>query len=338
MAGIFKWLAKEGLDTVNHHEPIDKMDLAKLKSTNVIGLDNPLSLQRLVWLGIALHFGRRAREGYREMTKEFFVIKTDSDGRRYMQQAFREKTKNHQGDKLNNSYMAQGRLYEQPGDDLCPLRAYVKYVSLLNTDVDCLWQRPNKLFNEGGRWYHKQVLGRHTLGNFLKNMCKDAGITNVYTNLYTRVTTSVLLNEAGFGENDIVHITGHKNTSSLSNYINKASTNKKRKMADTISNALCDGPSTSTSDMCNTLGYPGPSKHSVSPIAEPGQVNAPESSTRYFGHPVPNASATQVHASSSPTVINFELDNCEELTESELNNYPEVIENKENNDDKDIHQ
>ena len=319
MEGMFKWLAKEGLDTVNHHEPIDAMDIAKLKATGVIGMDNPVSLQRLVWLGVALNFGRRASEGYRDMTKTFFVIKTDADGRRYMQQSFCEKTKKHQADKPSNSYMAQGRLYEQPSDQFCTLRAYVKYLSLLNADVDFLWQRPNKLFNEGGRWYHKQVIGRHMLGSFLKNMCKDAGITTVYTNHCTRVTTCVLLNEAGFGENDITHITGHKSTSSLRSYINKASNAKKRKMADTISNVFNDIPSASTSGMRSTIGHPGPALPTVGPSY------LPETAT-----PAPDTTAS-VNAPESPTILNFDLDNCEELTEADVNTYLESEENKENN-------
>ena len=128
MVGVFKWLAKQGLDNVTHHEPIDQNDIDKLKATGVIGTDNPLSLQRLVWLGVALHFGRRARENYRDMNMIFFIIKTDSDGRRYLQQAFCEKTKNHQADKASNSYKPQGRIYEQPGDSYCILRSYKLYI------------------------------------------------------------------------------------------------------------------------------------------------------------------------------------------------------------------
>ena len=48
MCGVFKWLAKQGLDTVQHHDLIEKQDIDKMKATNVIGTDNPVSLQRLV--------------------------------------------------------------------------------------------------------------------------------------------------------------------------------------------------------------------------------------------------------------------------------------------------
>ena len=102
------------------------------------------------------------------------------------------------------------------------------------------------------------------------------------------MTTSVLLNEAGFGENDIIHVTGHKSTASLSSYINKASNVKKRKMADTISNVLFDSPSTSTSGMLTMkLAHP------VSPIV---------------GHPTTTA-PEQVNALDTSDIIHFNIHN-----------------------------
>ena len=85
----------------------------------------------------------------------------------------------------------------------------------------------NVNFKKTGNWYHRQPLGKNILGNFLPLMCKAAGIKTKYTNHFTRVTTSTLLNEAGFGENDIIKVTGYKSTTTLSNYPNKASRAKK---------------------------------------------------------------------------------------------------------------
>ena len=73
-SGIFKWISRQGLDVVSHHEPIDPKDIQKFKDSGIIGTNEPLALQRLNWLNIAIHFGRRGRESYREMTKSTFVI------------------------------------------------------------------------------------------------------------------------------------------------------------------------------------------------------------------------------------------------------------------------
>ena len=57
MAGINKLLSRQGLDVVKHHDLIEAQDIEKLQATRIISRDNPVALQRLVWLSIALHFG-----------------------------------------------------------------------------------------------------------------------------------------------------------------------------------------------------------------------------------------------------------------------------------------
>ena len=74
MSGIFKCLARQGLDVTKHHEALEKADLIKLKSTGVIGTHNPWALQYLVWLNLAIHFGRRAQENYRAMHLNTFKV------------------------------------------------------------------------------------------------------------------------------------------------------------------------------------------------------------------------------------------------------------------------
>ena len=83
-------------------------------------------------------------------------------------------------------------------------------------------------------------------------------------------------------------------------------------MSDTISNVFSEGPSKSTSDMSIRLVHPGPLSPTVgAPVTATTQVNAPDTST----------------------IINFNLDNCEELTDTDMNQYLDVQENKENNKD-----
>ena len=239
LEGIFKKLSREGKDRVKHHQPIEGAELEKLRTTGTIGTNNPLALLRFVWLNIALHFARRGREGYRYMTKTTFIVGVDGEGRRFIEHTFCEKTKNHQGVRANDSYRPQGRLYEVEGDDFCPVRAFELYLSLLNVDLDCLWQKPNPRFLDSGNWYIKLPMGHNTLGKMMSSMCKDAQLTNTYTNHCTRVTTSVILNDQGFNETDIVKVTGHKSTSSLKSYNNRATTSQKRQMSDAINKQMC---------------------------------------------------------------------------------------------------
>ena len=240
LTGIFKMLSREGLDNVRHHNPIEQGDLDKLKTTRTIGIHSPVALQRLVWLNIAMHFARRGREGYRNMSRDSYRVSVDGDGRKYIEHTFCEKTKNHQGAKATDSYMPQGRIYEIEGDDHCPVRAYELYLSLLNPELDALWQKPNCNWLKTGIWYVKHPVGVNTLSSIMKSMCKEAQLTNIYTNHCTRVTASVILNEDGFNETDIIKVTGHKSTNSLKNYNHRATTSKKREMSDAINKKICN--------------------------------------------------------------------------------------------------
>ena len=81
-------------------------------------------------------------------------------------------------------------------------------------------------------------MGKNALGSMMKRMCEDANLPNIYTNHCTRVTASVMLNEEGFNETDIIKITGHKSTTSLKSYNHRATTSKKREMSEAISKQM----------------------------------------------------------------------------------------------------
>ena len=49
----------------------------------------------LFWFSSCFHFARRGREGWRELTKQSFEIKTDDTGARYVTEKLTEQTKNY---------------------------------------------------------------------------------------------------------------------------------------------------------------------------------------------------------------------------------------------------
>ena len=73
----------------------------------------------------------------------------------------------------------------------------------------------------------------------MKNMCKDAELSQTYTNHCTRATASKLLSDAAFDRSDIIKITGHRDTRSLDTYIGAASSSKKRALSSTLSSITC---------------------------------------------------------------------------------------------------
>ena len=67
--------------------------------------NDPVRLQEYVWFSICLvYFGRRGREGCREMTKDMFELRSDGSGREYVTCVLTEKTKNFQCHKQTDHY------------------------------------------------------------------------------------------------------------------------------------------------------------------------------------------------------------------------------------------
>ena len=86
--------------------------MGKLYGTGVLSDNNPVGLQRKVFVELMLQFGRRGREGLRTMRKDTFAVKRDGSGRRYITVVFNELTKNHQNDSKHDSVEDQ-LMFEQ---------------------------------------------------------------------------------------------------------------------------------------------------------------------------------------------------------------------------------
>ena len=90
------------------------------------------------------------------MAKDTFVEGVDDLGHKFIEYASYEKQKKHPGDLNAVSYRPEARIYARPGDRLCPVGAFTKYVSLLHPHSDDLWQRPSTTNwqQEGRSWYY----------------------------------------------------------------------------------------------------------------------------------------------------------------------------------------
>ena len=158
--GSLKELKRQGMDTTKHKQAINAEDMEKLYDTGVLSDDNPVALQRKVFVELMLQFGRRGREGLRTMRKDTFAIKRDGSGRRYITVVFNELTKNHQNDPKHDSEEDQ-LMFEQ--DSRCPVASFEKYMAKLNPARDDFWQRPSPSFKKTGVWYENKPIGVNTL-------------------------------------------------------------------------------------------------------------------------------------------------------------------------------
>ena len=91
--GVVKTLRRQGQDKSQHHGSIDPDDLATIKAS--LDPSTPGGLVMKVWFDVQLHFGRRGKEGNRQLTPQSFVVLTDENGQKYVTMTFNEETKNH---------------------------------------------------------------------------------------------------------------------------------------------------------------------------------------------------------------------------------------------------
>ena len=123
-------------------------------------------LVEFIWFSLCFHFARRGREGWRELTRQSFEIKTDDTGARYITEKLTEQTKNYQGGaKQSEQSYSDVRMYET-STALDPVAAFEFYLSKTHPDCKALFQTPNKAttkninFASTRHWYRNEPMGK----------------------------------------------------------------------------------------------------------------------------------------------------------------------------------
>jgi hypothetical protein len=237
---VCKQLKREGNASVTHYPPITTEDVKVLYSGNhnTFNIDTPVGLQQKVWFEMMFYLCRRGRENQRGMTKQTFKISTDGQGKNYVYQAIDELDKNHSYSDKPDDTVGEARMYEQPGNEACPVASFSKYLAKLSSKQENLWQRPRDFFEGDDDWYHVNMpLGKNALGNMMKRISVSAQLSKMYTNHSIRATHVTILDEAGFEARHIMRTTGHKSESSIRSYSSRLSDGKKRDISSTLARA-----------------------------------------------------------------------------------------------------
>jgi hypothetical protein len=186
-----------------------------------------------------MQFGRRGKEGLKELKQDSIVIKKDGKGREYATIAYNELDKTHQ---INNPKESEKKqiLYSQDNPDLCPIESLKKYKSKLNGKCPSFFQRPRQLGlldpEKESVWYENKCLGIHKIESMMKAISQEAELSQIYTNHCLRATTSTILAHAGVDTRNICSVTGHKNHQSLESYIREPTLNQRKEMCDILHN------------------------------------------------------------------------------------------------------
>ena len=80
-----------------------------------------------------------------------------------------------------------------------PLKVYHLYTSKLNPKRDSLWQKPQrKVLKSDAMWYGNQVIGKDTLEQSIKELSKNAELSQKNTNHCMKATIVTNLDKAGW--------------------------------------------------------------------------------------------------------------------------------------------
>ena len=240
--GMLRKIKLNGKDITTHKAAISDEDWQKLSESDVLTTSTPQGLQKKVFMDIMLHFGRRGREGLCELRKDSFVIIEDENGTKYIEPAYNEMEKTKQGVDAREEGK-QCVMTAAPGDSTCPIASFEKLISLLNPNCPYLFTRPKSQYTEHGPWYTCQKMGKNMIGNMMKRISEEAGLSQLYTNHCLRASTATILARSGLQDREIVKVTGHKNTDSVKHYVNAPTIGKQKAVSSLLHKKI---PSTAT--------------------------------------------------------------------------------------------
>ena len=214
--GLIRTLKQQGIDRTVHKSALTQADFKKLYSCGLLDTNNPVTLQNKVFVEINMHFCRRGREGLRELNKDSFVKKSDSNGRTYIILRFNQLEKNHQGfDERDNQ--EEPKMYVQ-GSDQCPVKKFDLYVSKLHPECRAFFQRPAEKFNGKETWFANCPVGKNPLAEKMKKLPNKAGLSRVYTNHCLWASSIAFLDISGIQAKDICSMSRHRSTDGILPY------------------------------------------------------------------------------------------------------------------------
>ena len=233
---VLKNMKAVGKGDTTHYAEIGPEDLQKLH--NGFNVNDPTGIQELIWFNIVFFLIRRGRENIRSMNKNSFSISKYASGLRYIYQTTGESDKNHHINDGAFETNGEGRIYETNGEK-CPVKSFIKYISVLNPNLEALWQRPRSKINICDRiWYCNVPLGEKHLGSMFPMLSSKYQLSQRYTNHSLRVTSLQVLEDGNIESRHIMRVSGHKNAESNSNYARRLSSFRKRKISSILANSV----------------------------------------------------------------------------------------------------
>lgn len=177
--------------------PLSVDDRDKLLTSDATAVIHPVALQRKVWLDLVLHFGLKGNQAMWLLTKDSFLLQTDSHGLRYYSLDYDAEIGKAATYTQMRDWHWTSRMYEVPQSPYCPVSSMNWYLSKLCESESQLFQRPLDMV---GMWsmmkaWYQRPLGLQAITRMMSDISRDASLSCVYTNTSIKSTINELLAE-----------------------------------------------------------------------------------------------------------------------------------------------
>ena len=200
-------------------EVFTKEDENKLWESNVLGIENPKALLRAVFFLNGKNLCLRGGEEHRKL-KISQIIK-HQNGYLYTENSSKNRSGGLAQMQLSNKSVP---IYPVPeAGNRCHVKILDVYFSKLPKDAfsrDNFYLQPLPITpaNPDNPWFSITPVGKNTLANMVKDICKDVKISGNKTNHSLRATGASSMFQAGVPEKIIQQWTGHRSLPGLRQY------------------------------------------------------------------------------------------------------------------------
>ena len=255
---VFRRLHSKGIGTETKATPVlSDNEEAKLWETGVISTANPTGLLHAVFFYNGKNFCLRGGVEHRNLKiSQLRKEKSVTCGKEVNKYVYTEYvSKNNQGGfaslNLSNKVVHQ---YEIDSEK-CHVKILDLYLQKLppeakEKDIFYLKPLPVTPSDPSHPWFSSTPIGKNTLNNMLKQMCRSAGISETFTNHSFRAFGATKLFQTGVSEKLIQQRTGHRSIEALRQY-ERTSTAQLMDVSNIMSDVSKSHDSHDTLNDCN---------------------------------------------------------------------------------------
>ena len=192
--------------------------------SGVLGYSTPQSLNFTVFFQTSQHFGTRGcQEHHQICIEDLKFVRNPTTGEPEYVEWVEGITKTRQGGLVKKERRVPQRMFAT-GEDRCPVAMLMKLISKRPESLRSsgpLYLTPLQNIKGKDTWFSKQRVGVNKINGYIKEMTYLAGLQKSnkrYTNHSVRKTTVRKLQKAGFSNDKIASITGHKSEQTLREY------------------------------------------------------------------------------------------------------------------------